>query len=109
MENNPDKKIYCNYNDWNGAIEDLYYNSSNGKCFIHVYMQSGSSDRDSTDTLNHLTSLSASDEYKFTYTDRTYSGYHEDAYYSCVVSDLDMFAEKVFNIIKEDIQKGKLV
>ena len=75
----------------------------------YVYMQSGSSDRDSTDTLNHLTSLSASDEYKFTYTDRTYSGYHEDAYYSCVVSDLDTFAEKVFNIIKEDIQKGKLV
>lgn len=109
LENNPDKKIYCNYNDWSGAIKDLYYNSSNGKCFIHVYMQSGSSDRDSTDTLNHLTSLSASDEYEFTYTDRTYSGYHEDAYYSCVVSDLDTFAEKVFNIIKEDIQKGKLV
>lgn len=28
LENNPDKKIYCNYNDWSGAIKDLYYNSS---------------------------------------------------------------------------------
>ena len=109
LKNNPDKKIYCNYNDWSGAIKDLQYDSSLGKCFIHVYMQSGSSDRDSTDTLNHLTSLSASDEYKFTYRDRTYSGNKEDAYYSCVVSDLNTFAEKIFNIIKEYIQKGKLV
>lgn len=109
LKNNPDKKIYCDFSDWSGAIKDLYYDSSYGKYFIHVYMQSGSSDRDDTDTLDHLTSLSPSDKYKFTYTDRGYTDYHEDAYYSCVVSDLNTFAEKLFNVIKENIQKGKLV
>ncbi len=111
LKNNPDKLINVNYNDWSGAIKSLYYNTDVRKFIIQCYLQSGSSDMNKSDVLINLTKLSPSDTYRNKYISDNAYAYRDsdDAVYTCVVKDLNAFGEKLFNIIKEDIIKGKLI
>lgn len=111
LKNNPDKLINVNYSDWSGSIKSLIYNTDLRKFIVQCYLQSGSSDMDKSDVLVNLIKLSPTDTYRNTYySDNSYA-YRDsdDAVYTCVVKDLNAFGEKLFNVIKEDIIKGKLV
>lgn len=111
LKNNPDKLINVNYSDWSGAIKSLLYNTDLRKFIVQCYLQSGSSDMDKSDVLINLIKLSSSDTYRNTYYSDNAYAYRDsdDATYTCVVKDLNAFGEKLFNVIKEDIIKGKLV
>ncbi len=111
LKNNPDKLINVNYNDWSGSIKSLYYNTDVRKFIIQCYLQSGNSDMNKSDVLINLTKLSPSDTYRNKYISDNSYAYRDsdDAVYTCVVKDLNAFGEKLFNVIKEDIIKGKLI
>lgn len=111
LKNNPDKLINVNYNDWSGAIKSLLYNTDLRKFIVQCYLQSGSSDMDKSDVLINLIKLSPSDTYRNKYISDNAYAYRDsdDAVYTCVVKNLNAFGEKLFNVIKEDIIKGKLI
>lgn len=111
LKNNPDKLINVNYTDWSGAIKSLYYNTDVRKFIVQCYLQSGSSDMNKSDVLINLTKLSPSSTYRNKYVSDNAYAYRDsdDAVYTCVVKDLNAFGEKLFNVIKEDIIKGKLI
>ena len=59
---NPDIKIDINYGDWQGFIENIYYDSALKKYFVSVYCQGDSTDWDESDYLSNL--LANKDKYK---------------------------------------------
>lgn len=109
LKNNPDKQIYVNYSDWSGAIKTLYYDTNLSKFIVQCYLQSGSSDMDKADILSNLIRLSDKNTYRNTYVSDNSYGDQDDYTYTCVVKDLNAFGEKLFNVIKEYIGKGKLI
>ena len=94
---NPDIKIDINYGDWQGSIENIYYDSALKKYFVSVYCQGDSTDWDESDYLSNL--LANKDKYKLK------SSYQDCM---CYISDLDEAFKILYANILTLIKNGKL-